>query len=87
MRRLSSFTLSCGIPFFTVFSSGVSGANAAELLVVDELGDGGIFTADRALGILAQLEFAEAHVERVDQQQAADEGSPLPRMSLMTSVA
>jgi len=27
-----------------------------------------------ALGILAQLEFAEAHVQRIDQQQAADEG-------------
>ena len=49
------------------------GRDAAELLVVDELGDGGVVAADRALGILAQLEFAEAHVERVDEQQAADE--------------
>ncbi len=61
------------MPFFTAFSSLCFGHNAAELLVVDELGDGGVEAADRALGILAQLEFAEAHVERVDQQQPADE--------------
>ncbi len=29
--------------------------------------------ADRAIGIFAQLEFAELHAQRVDQQQAADE--------------
>src|ERR1039458_7191286 len=32
-----------------------------------------MLAADRAIGILAQLEFAEAHVESVDQQQTADE--------------
>ena len=47
--------------------------DAAELLVVDELGHGGMRAADRAVGILAQLELAEAHVERVDEEQAADE--------------
>jgi len=36
-----------------------------------------VFAADRALGILAQLEFTEAHVEGVDQEQAADEGVTL----------
>jgi hypothetical protein len=29
--------------------------------------------ADRAIGILAQLEFAELHAQRVDQQQASDQ--------------
>ena len=43
------------------------------MLVVDEFLDRGVIAADRALGILAQLQFAEAHAERIDQQQAADE--------------
>ena len=42
--------------------------NAAEVLVVDELGHGGVGAADRALGILAQLEFAKSHCEGIDQQ-------------------
>ena len=43
------------------------------MVVVDELGHGGVGSADRALGVLAQLELAEAHGERVDEKQAADE--------------
>jgi hypothetical protein len=51
--------------------------NAAELVVVDQLRNGGVRAADGAVGILAELEFAEAHAQRVDQQQAADEGLAL----------
>ena len=47
--------------------------DAAELVVVDQLGDGRVRAADGAVGVLAQLEGAEVHAERVDQQQAADE--------------
>src|SRR5918992_1278860 len=35
--------------------------DAAELLVVDELGDGRVFAADRAVRVLAELPLAEAH--------------------------
>ncbi len=48
--------------------------DAAELVVVDQLGDGRVRAADGALGVLAQLEGAEVHAECVDQQEAADEG-------------
>ena len=47
--------------------------DAAELVVVDQLGDGRMRAADRAVGILAQLQRAEVHAQRVDQQQAADQ--------------
>ncbi len=46
--------------------------DAAELVVVDELLDL-VRAAGGAVGVLAQLEGAEAHAERVDEQQAADE--------------
>ncbi len=52
------------------FGLGLLAANSAELLIVNQLGDGRILSASRAIGILAQLEFAELHAERVDQQQA-----------------
>src|SRR5688572_18499149 len=42
-----------------------SGGNAAELLVVDELGDRRLLAAHRAVGVPADLHFLEAHVERV----------------------
>ena len=48
-------------------------ANAAELGVVNQLGDGAVCAAERAIGIFAQLQFAEAHGERIEKQQAADE--------------
>ena len=44
-------------------------------------------SARRAIGILAQLEFAELHVQGIEQQQPADQRSPLPKISLITSVA
>ena len=47
--------------------------DAAELVVVDELGDRRVGAADGAVGIFAQLQGAEAHAESIDQQQAADQ--------------
>src|SRR6266849_6030165 len=49
-------------------------ANTAELFVVNQLGDGAVLSANRASGILAQLELAEAHSERIEQEQAAHQG-------------
>ena len=48
-------------------------ANSAELLVIDQLGDCRIFPACRAIRILAQLELAKFHGQRVDQQQPPDQ--------------
>src|SRR5947209_17386423 len=48
-------------------------ADAAELLIVNQLRDGRMRAARGALGIFAQLELAEAHAERIHQQQPADE--------------
>src|SRR6202035_5324479 len=47
--------------------------NAAELLVIDQRGDGGVSTANRAVRILAQLQLAETHAQRIHQQQAPDQ--------------
>ncbi len=38
--------------------------------------------ADRAIGILAQLQFAELHAQRVDQQQASGQRIALPQNQL-----
>src|SRR5262249_13356282 len=47
-------------------------AYAAEFIVVDELCDGAMRATHWAVGILAQLEFAEFHSQRVKQKQAAN---------------
>src|SRR5271155_2911540 len=47
--------------------------NAAKLVVVYQLRDRRMRAADRAVGILAQLEFAKLHAQRVNQQQPSDE--------------
>src|SRR5664280_3351172 len=47
--------------------------DAAELVVVDERGDAGMRAADRTVGILVQLQRAELHGERVDEQEATGE--------------
>src|SRR5690348_4728912 len=47
--------------------------HAAELVVIDKLMNGAILAAHRALGILAQFEFAEAHSQRVKQEQSANQ--------------
>ena len=44
------------------------GCDATELPIIDKLGHCRMQPADRALGILAQLQLAEAHGEGVDQQ-------------------
>src|SRR5712664_532944 len=46
-------------------------AHAAEFVVVDELVNGAMLSAHRAIGILAQLQLAEFHSQGVKQQQAA----------------
>src|ERR671924_1119744 len=52
-------------------SSVVSGRDAAEGFVVDQLGDRRLLAAHRAVGVPADLHFLEAHVESVVQQQPA----------------
>ena len=52
---------------------GFFAANAAELRIVDQFGDGGMIAANRAFRILAQLQLAETHRQRVEQKQAPDE--------------
>src|SRR5215472_9363163 len=47
-------------------------ANAAEISIVDQLRYGAMRPADGAIGILAQLELAELHGKRVEEQQASD---------------
>jgi hypothetical protein len=49
------------------------GINPAKLVVVDELGDGRVRTAYRAVGILPELQLAELHSERVEDEESADE--------------
>jgi hypothetical protein len=48
--------------------------HSAEVCVVDGGGNGGIFAADGAGGIAAELEFAEAGAEGVRMEKAAEEG-------------
>ena len=47
--------------------------DAAELLVVDQLGDRRVGRTDRALGIFAELELAELELERVEVDEPTDE--------------
>src|SRR5215212_3347681 len=47
--------------------------DTAELVIVDQLGDGPVIAADGALGILAQLELAELHTKGIVQQESPDE--------------
>ena len=47
--------------------------NAAEMLIVNQLRNCWMVAADRTVGVLAQLQFAKAHGERVHQKQASDE--------------
>ena len=46
------------------FRSGMLG-HAAEFVIVDQLMDGPVGSADGALGAFAQFQLAELHVERV----------------------
>src|SRR2546428_477985 len=56
-------------------------ANAAELFVVNHLGDGAVLAANRASGILAQLELAEAHSQRIEQERSEEHTSELQSRS------
>src|SRR3989475_1685183 len=49
------------------------GTESAELFVIDKLLDRWIGTANRAFGVLPQLELAELHPERVEHEEPADE--------------
>ena len=55
------------------FGFGLFSANAAELVVINQFLDRRIRAADRALRILAHAQLAEAHSQRIHQQQAADQ--------------
>lgn len=48
--------------------------DAAELVVVDGGGDGGVIAADWAIGVSAELEGAEFHGEGIDVEEFAEEG-------------
>src|SRR3984893_5256251 len=48
-------------------------ANAAKLVVVYQLGHRGVGAAHRTVAVLAQLELAELHVERINQQQSSNQ--------------
>src|SRR5437899_5530558 len=54
----------------------------AEALVVDVLGDRGVFSADRALRVAPQPHLAESRVEGVKEEIAADEGLSDPEKEL-----
>ena len=62
-------------------------SNSAKFFVVDQFMNGAMFAANRAIRILAQAQFAEAHGQRIEQQQRPTSGSPMPRISLMVSMA
>src|SRR5262245_3506436 len=47
--------------------------NTTELFVIDQLFDIGIRSADAAMGILLQFHEVERHIQRVVQQQLADQ--------------
>src|SRR5207249_3848078 len=49
------------------------GMNAAKLFVIDELRDGGMGAAHRAIGILSQLQLAKLHAKGIEDQESADE--------------
>src|SRR5439155_13954066 len=55
---------------------------AAELLVIDEFLDRRSRSADRALGVLAQLELPKLHPERVEDEETADERVAPPEEKL-----
>ena len=47
--------------------------DTAKLVVIDQLADGRVVTANRTLGIAAQLHLAKLHFQRVENQQSPDE--------------
>src|SRR2546422_9546248 len=67
IRRPPRSTL---FPYTTLFRSR---ADAAERLVVDQLGDRRVAAAHRAIWVFLELQLAELELERVEQQQPADQ--------------
>ena len=55
----------------------VAAPDAAELVVVNQMRDGRMLAADRAVRVFADFEFPERHLERVEHQQAAQSASGL----------
>src|SRR5262249_24406092 len=58
------------------------GGNSAELLIIDELGDGTVFAADGALRIFAQFELSEPHAEGVIEEKTSHERLTDPEYEL-----
>src|SRR5580704_2100983 len=57
-------------------------ANSTKLVVVYQFCDGAMRPAGRTVGILAQLELAELHAKRIDEQQPPDEWVTLAKDQL-----
>src|SRR5262249_45203274 len=57
-------------------------SQSAELFVVDEFSHSGMVAANDAVWVLAQLELAEFHAQRVHQQQPPDERLAAPENEL-----
>ena len=56
--------------------------DAAELVVVDQLADTRVVAADRALWIAPQLDLAILHLQRIEDEQPADERVALAKREL-----
>ena len=50
----------------------VVGGHAAELLVIDQFSKRGVFAANGAVGIFAQVHLVKLHIQGIVQQQTAD---------------
>ena len=76
-RRCFSSTAVISVAFVAAHAPAASASRsrpeAAELLVVDQLRDRRVRAAHRAVGILAQLQLAEPHPQRVVDQEAANQ--------------
>src|SRR5262249_12559017 len=48
--------------------------NPAELLIVDQFGNGGVRSASRTIRVFAKFQLAKVHSQGVVQQQAANQG-------------
>ncbi len=57
-----------------LFFCGLCLRDSAELVVVDEFRDGGVFATDGALWIFAEFELLELHFEGIEVEEAAHQG-------------
>src|SRR6266542_660491 len=64
-------SIAIGATFRSVVPAGEG--RATELHIVDQLSDGRVVAAERALRVPPQLHDTKVHSERVEEQQAADE--------------